>query len=315
MTTALVVLAGAVEPARATDSQAPPGSGHRWLPTEDWVMRHWLPYDEAALYRELRTDRAGVRRWLRDDHRTLEQLARRRGVETAGLAQRLVIASGVQRSGPGFELRARRAHRTLTQGHLAQHVLFHVMHQPAIGVEAPRLFGVAPSRYMLRRLNGHSPVRIARVESRGQRRRLASRVVRVVRRSGDEGVRVGATSSRQAATFLGHQRRELEHWLDARIRGPRRERLLTPAPRTRRDLDCYLFQGRLCAAATPVAHEHDPAAWPVTGGRVGPRAAWPPPGLVLTGLGGLEGRRRYPVTRPWRITFSETTRGSTNWSR
>lgn len=167
MTTALVVLAGAVEPARATDSQAPPGSGNRWLPTEDWVMRHWLPYDEAALYRELRTDRAGVRRWLRDDHRTLEQLARRRGVETAGLAQ---------------------------------HVLFHVMHQPAIGVEAPRLFGVAPSRYMLRRLNGHSPVRIARVESRGQRRRLASRVVRVVRRSGDEGVRVGATSSRTGST-------------------------------------------------------------------------------------------------------------------
>lgn len=56
---------------------------------------------------------------------------------------------------------------------------------------------------------------------------------------------MGVTSPRQAATFLGHQRRQLEHWLDSRIRGPRRERLLTPVPRTRRDLDCYLFQGRL----------------------------------------------------------------------
>lgn len=65
----------------------------------------------------------------------------------------------------------------MTQGHLAQHVLFHTMHHPAIGVEAPRLFGVAPSRYMLRRLNGRSPVRIAGAGTPRQRRRLASGVL------------------------------------------------------------------------------------------------------------------------------------------
>lgn len=251
-------------------------------------MGHWLPYDEVVLYRELRTNRAGVRGWLRDDHRTLEQLARRRGVETAGLAHRLVSASGVERSAPRFELRVRRAHRTMTQGHLAQHMLFHTMHHPAIGVEAPRLFGVAPSHYMLRRLNGRSPVRIAGAGTPRQRRRLASAVLRVLRRSGDESARVGATSSRQAATFLGHQRRQLDHWLDSRIRGSRRKRLLTPVPRTRRDLDCYLFQGRLCEVAKPVAHmhthAHDGAAWPGPGGPAGVRATWPPPGLVV-GLG------------------------------
>lgn len=281
----LVALALVAAPAaRATDSHAPDGATHRWLPTEDWVMYHWLPYDEAALYRELGIGRAGVRRWLRDDRRTLAGLARRRGIDPRGLGRRLVLRSTGGRGGARVALRIRRAERTLTQGHLAQHVLLHVHHQPAIGLEARRLFGVEPSRYMLMRLNGRSPAQIAGAGTPAARRRLGARVARVLRDSAASGVSAGVTSPRQARTFLIHQRRGLAHWLDTSIRGPRVRRLLTPVPRSRTDVACYLFQGRLCAtpfaghrAGHPTLHRRPGAPRPHPAEA---RVRWSPAGLV-----------------------------------
>jgi hypothetical protein len=52
-------------PARARDSDAPPGAPDTWLPDEAWVGEHWIPYDERDLYRVLEIDQAGLVGWLR----------------------------------------------------------------------------------------------------------------------------------------------------------------------------------------------------------------------------------------------------------
>ncbi|HMI68349.1 MAG TPA: hypothetical protein VK510_00055, partial [Solirubrobacteraceae bacterium] len=83
MRTRLLLLAIAVlvlvpSAAQAADSHAPHGARLDWLPRDEWVMSSWLPYDEARLYALVHSDRAEVAAWL-DDHRTLGQLARKRG--------------------------------------------------------------------------------------------------------------------------------------------------------------------------------------------------------------------------------------------
>ena len=76
----LTLIAALLVPAaaQAADSHAPHGARLDWLPSDEWVMSGWLPYDKARLYELVHTDRAEVDAWL-DDHRTLGQLARKRG--------------------------------------------------------------------------------------------------------------------------------------------------------------------------------------------------------------------------------------------
>ena len=244
---ALVALVPGVAGAR--DSEAPPGAGHRWLPCEQWVMYHWLPYEEGSLYRLLGTSRAGVQRWLRDDrHHTLAQLARRRGLSPQRLADQLVEPWRGSVSPGRLGTLRRRALLTLTQGHLAQHLFFHALHQPAIGVRALRIFGVRSLEYRRLRLNGSSPTEIGRAHGRApwQVRRSAYRVLRQYAR---RGVAAQAVPPRQAYRYLRLQRRALRHWSRSRIR----KRANTTSPfydryrhrrLERRRLLCFLFAGR-----------------------------------------------------------------------
>lgn len=235
-------------PAGARDSDAPAGAGHRWLPCEDWVMYHWLPYDERVLLRALKTDRGGLRRWLRNDRaHTIAQIARRRGIEPRDLADRLVAGWAPDVSGAwGDELRDR-ALRTLTQGHLAQHLFFHRFHHPGIALRARSIFGVRALEFRRLRLTGHAPARIGRSHRRS-RGTVARRAMSTLRDFGSLGVRLGATPRSQANRFARDQRRGLSWWLDARIRKPGarrtspiyRKRTLRP----RRHLLCFLFAGR-----------------------------------------------------------------------
>lgn len=245
---AVSVLAGAALPAAARDSDAPPGASHRWLPCEDWVMYHWLPYDERSLLRALRMDRGDLRRWLRNDRvHTIAELVRRRGLDPDQLAADLVDAWVPDPDSDwAAELRSR-ALRTLTQGHLAQHLFFHRFHHPGIALQSRSIFGVRSLEYRRLRLTGRAPAEIAR--SRGRSRRVAARrTMSTLRRFGRLGVNLGATPRPQAARFLRDQRRGLSWWLDARIRKPGarrtapiyRRRTLTP----RRRLLCFLFAGR-----------------------------------------------------------------------
>src|SRR4051794_7562409 len=201
---AALVLAAVPATAHATDSHAPHGARGDWLPAEEWVMSQWLPYDEATLDHLLRTDRDELASWL-DDQRTLGALARKRGFRSQrALAERLVAARGGHMSPALRRTLERRALETLTQAHLARHVLFHIYHSPAIATAAPRVFGMSAAHYRELRDTGLSPRRIAASGGRSQAQLRAALLV-LFRERGAHAVRIGATSARQAPALRTEQ--------------------------------------------------------------------------------------------------------------
>ncbi len=141
---ALAALALLAAPAGAasTDSLAPPDAPPHWLPPEPWIYNHWLPYDEGRLYRLLGITRQELWHQLRDDRHTVAQLAARHGHRDPRALAAALVAPRAGRTGrTRLATLRRRALRTLTQGHLAQHVFFHSLHQFAIPSAAPDIFG------------------------------------------------------------------------------------------------------------------------------------------------------------------------------
>ncbi len=204
------------------DSEAPEGAPPHWLPNEPWVMQHWLPYDEARLYRLLRADRGTVWRWLRDDTRALSDLARERGWDPAELARELVAPwKGKLKDPARLALLERRALRTLTQGHLAQHVFFHSLHQDAVPDNAPAIFGTASREQfqMLRRAE-LSPLQICRLNGlSGDHARVQAE--RTLRRFVQRAVDGQAMPAAQGERLLARQLRQLPRWLNqTRYNGP-----------------------------------------------------------------------------------------------
>ena len=111
-------------------------------------------------------------------------------------------------------LRAR-ALRTLTQGHLSQHLIFHSLHQTALIDRARWIFGIRPRDFVNLRRGDISPLEIARLNGHDAvlvRRRAVATLRSMARR----GVRGGDVSRRQAATLLGRQLRQLPRWLGQR---------------------------------------------------------------------------------------------------
>jgi hypothetical protein len=201
---ALLVLATVPVAAHATDSHAPRGARGDWLPSDEWVMSQWLPYDEATLNHLLHTNRDELAAWLHD-RRTLGGLARKRGLkDQRALARRLVAARSDHPRGARRRVLERRALDTLTQAHLARHVLFHIYHSPAVGRSATRLFGVSTARYKTLRDRGRSPRRIAAAGGRTEAQLRAS-LLRLFAERGRRAVRIGAMSPRQARTLLSEQ--------------------------------------------------------------------------------------------------------------
>ena len=204
----LLILATAVAvpvAAQATDSHAPKGARGDWLPTDEWAMSQWLPYDEATLDHLLHTNRDELAAWL-DDRRTLGQLARKRGFHSQrALAKRLVAARGGHMSPALRRTLERRALATLTQAHLARHVLFHIYHSPAVATAAPRVFGMSTARYKRLRDTGRSPRRIAAAGGRTQAQ-LRKALLALFAERGRRAVRIGAMSPRQARTLLAEQK-------------------------------------------------------------------------------------------------------------
>src|SRR4051794_2972039 len=215
---ATVLLAAlAVAPAAHAPSSASlaPGSAPApWLPPEPWVYNHWLPFDERRLYRLVGIDRGDLWRQLRDDRRTVWQLARRHGWHSPrGLAHALVAPQG------NAVLRSR-ALRLLTQGHLAQHVFFHSLHQFAIASEAPKLFGVPDIAFRALRRSELSPLAIGRLHGRSVGA-IEAGAIAVLRERARFGVRTGQTPAAQAALLLHRQVSQLPRWLgQARYNGP-----------------------------------------------------------------------------------------------
>jgi len=210
-------------PAAAQDSDAPRGALPHWLPTEMWVYQHWLPYDEDRLYAVLGADRGRIWRHLRNDAaHNLAQLARRRGLSPRQAAVRLVGSTRLGGS-VGRAERIRRAERTLTQGHLSQHILFHSLHQTAIPRRARTIFGTASrEEFTALRRAELSPLQIGRLNGRTQRQ-IEAGAERALREYARRGVRSGSFSSRQARILLDRQLRQLPRWLgQTRYNGPPR---------------------------------------------------------------------------------------------
>ena len=137
--------------AAAQDSLAPKGAPEFWLPNEEWVNLLWLPYDESRLYALLKMDRGDVFRWVRDDaDHTLAQLGARQGYTPHALAEALIAPRRKEVSPRMAAVLVARAERTLTQGHLGQHLLFHSLHQTAIPSHAAEIFGTRDRETFLR---------------------------------------------------------------------------------------------------------------------------------------------------------------------
>ena len=206
---------------RSADSRAPANAPAHWLPPEAWVYNHWLPYDEDRLYRLLDIDRRELWKQLRDDRRTLGQLAARHGWPEPRKLAAALVAPERARVGPRRAARLEeRALRTITQGHLAQHVFFHSLHQFAIASEAPEIFGVSDFAFRQLRRAELSPLAIARLHGRSPGR-VQALAIAVLRERARTGVRGGAIPRAQAQRLLRRQLSQLPRWLDqARYNGP-----------------------------------------------------------------------------------------------
>lgn len=216
---ALAVLALApTAAAQAADSHAPKGARLDWLPTDEWVMSSWLPYDEQRLYATIDTTRDDLRIWL-DDHRSLGQLARDHGWtgSTRSLALKLVEPRFASVSKAMRHTLVQRATDTLTQPHLARHVLFHVFHTPAVATHAPSIFGVSAATFRKLRNSGMSPVRIG---ARGGHSAtlVRSRLGSVLQARGRHAVAAGAVSPLQAKNLWAEQSADLAAYVNRSFR-------------------------------------------------------------------------------------------------
>jgi hypothetical protein len=216
---ALVALLALPAVAQAADSHAPHDARLDWLPSDEWVMSSWLPYDEARLYALVHTDRAEVDAWL-DDHRTLGQLARRRGWASQRALAHALVAPRLHAVRPAMRhVLERRALDTLTQAHMANHVIFHVFHTPAIADNARAIFGIRPVSFRDLRDSGLSPTAIAQ---RGGRTRAGAqaRLAALLKARGQRAVKLGAMSRAQARALYAEQMAALPAFMRHTYRTP-----------------------------------------------------------------------------------------------
>jgi Tol biopolymer transport system component len=218
---AFALVLARVQPSGATDPEAPKGAPPHWLPNEQWVWQHWLPYDEGRLYSLLDITRRDLWHQLRDDTRTVGQLGERHGWKPRALATALVAPRRSSVSSAKFRELRSRALRTLTQGHLAQHIFFHSLHQSVIPNRAPLIFGVKSTEEFQRLRRAElSPLQICRLygHSRSQTEGAAAAALRDRVRA---GVQRGDVSATQGRILLSRQLRQLPRWLQqVRYNGP-----------------------------------------------------------------------------------------------
>lgn len=203
------------------DTEAPPNAPAHWLPPEDWVYNHWLPYDEGLLYSLLKVSRGAIWRHLRDDSTPLDQLAATHGwPDPAKLADALVAPRARHVSASTLATLRSRALRTLTQGHLAQHLFFHSLHQFAVPSAAPEIFGVTDAAFRQLRRGEQSPLEIGRLRGRSPSAIQRSSAA-VLRERVAYGTRTKAMTKQQGELLLRRQLSQLPRWLaQARYNGP-----------------------------------------------------------------------------------------------
>jgi hypothetical protein len=208
---AVSLAAAAPLPAHAHDSRAPPGAPHVWLPHERWVARHWIPFDLRRLQRSLGLAPRDFYAFVFNDHRTLARLARSRGIDVGQLADHLVAPWRATVDDERVAVLRARTLRLLTQGHLAQHVFFHLFHTPGIKSAAVKVLRLSLARLRRLRARGLSVLDIARLRgvAPGALRRG---ILRAFRKHRDDGVRLQQALPTQAARVLAEQATLLPCW-------------------------------------------------------------------------------------------------------
>jgi hypothetical protein len=196
----------------AHDSLAPPGAAHNWLPGEEWVYRHWIPFDEQMLEDALGLERRELEAYLYDDHHALAGLARARGVDPERLADHLVAPWQPIVDPAHVAMLRDRTMRLLTQGHLAQHVFFHVFHGLDVGAAAPLAFGVSAQRYRELRGARGTPLGIAGL---GERSASAVRqgMIGLFRMDYERGIATRQAWVAESARIVARQIARLPCWI------------------------------------------------------------------------------------------------------
>ncbi|MFT4050173.1 MAG: hypothetical protein QM648_10115 [Solirubrobacterales bacterium] len=215
---ALICASSVVFAAHATakDSLAPKSAGDRWLPCERWVMYHWNPVDMPSFYEQTGIRQTELFDWLQDDdHHTLGGLLRHKGLDPKQtLADSLAVKPATTASTRKVLLE--RTGRLLTQGHLAQHVFFHWFHNPSIRQNAREIFGMNPWDYARARNMGFSPADVGRLSRGYTRKQTAARIVKVMMRYEQRGVKWGATNQTEADHYRVRITKLADVWLDQR---------------------------------------------------------------------------------------------------
>jgi hypothetical protein len=157
-------------PARARDSDAPPGAPDTWLPDEAWVGEHWIPYDERDLYRVLEIDQAGLVGWLSGERDNLAGLARARGMTPSAAVDAILRPQRTRLSASRYRLLRSRALRTFTQTHLSVHLFFHPLHDDSFQRVLPDVLGIGSGEMGRLRAEGLSLYDIAARHGNGRRR-------------------------------------------------------------------------------------------------------------------------------------------------
>jgi len=189
-----------------------PFSDEALLPEDQWVFSHWIPFDEKSLMRALGLHGRDLEAYLYNDHHTLADLARSRGIDPERLADRLLLP--LLRKSDVAQFARLRDHtlRILTQGHLAQHVFFHIFHGVSVRTAAPDIFRMSGDEYWRLRQRGYTPGQIARragVSSRAVR----AGMIRLFRGDRDAGVKFGLAWESESDRIFRRQVGALSCWM------------------------------------------------------------------------------------------------------
>ena len=198
--------------AEAHDSLAPEGSPHTWLPQEDWVAYHWIPFDEQTLKRALGLRGRELEAYLYDDHHTLAELAERRGLSVAELADALIAPWRSRVDDQRLALLRDRTLRVLTQGHLAQHLFFHVFHNGGASLNLAEPLGISAARLRARRADGLPLLQIARRQGVSEAV-LTAHMSANFRMRRQQGIDLRYASAVESNRLLERQLRALSCWL------------------------------------------------------------------------------------------------------
>jgi hypothetical protein len=241
---ALALLPGAARAASTftphPDSDAPAGASPSWLPHEEWVGERWMPFDEWMLERKLHMSSREVWQYLSSTGRTIDELARSRGIATKGLATALLANRRLPKRGVRYWTLRSRTQRVLDQGHLAAHMFGHVFHIWAVVAKPQKNFGVSQARFTAlffdRRLTIPQIAEIGGVNQATLRRRI----IAAARAAGARGVAAGMMSRRENVMLRARDAAGFSSWVKYRV--PESASTASVAVPTRRSVVCELHR-------------------------------------------------------------------------